>query len=495
MKKYRMILLVLMMGLLSFKVEAKEVVIRVKIIEGTADALEYTTPINNSWFYGSKKTIKPDSLGDFLINIDVDKASFITLYLPKKSNGTLLVESGKTYNVEFDFTLKGDKKFVVTGKNSRGQNMYNTFPNPDFNIYRKNELFKDSIVPVLLSKIEMAKSKEISLFKNLLDTKEISEDFFELIKLDRECYYLALLGEISQSKFNSSFRKDKKKPRIEILNMWSGVYKNKPLFDAMLIRSPWCYSLSQNFVNYNMLTSQFFDFDEFIEIYKAGKIHSHIIKESEKYLKNDGLEYFKASYIYYNCWQNKDNSKELIELYNRFIKECPNSKYIDYLGSIVAPIIKFHKKVKEKRAIDERFKFLDKDKNINSFDELVDLLKGEKIYIDIWTTWCGPCKREFKYKDVLKKELKLNNVKILYVSHDKDEKNKLWKEMIKGYDLKGYHIRANALLKADIIKMFGNKGAFYYPRYILIDEKGEVVNKYAAKPSKFKKLKKQLNEI
>ncbi len=66
--------------------------------------------------------------------------------------------------------------------------------------------------------------------------------------------------------------------------------------------------------------------------------------------------------------------------------------------------------------------------------------------------------------------------------------------MIKFYDLEGYHIMANEKLLADIIKIFGNNGSFYYPRYILIDANGKTIKSTAAKPSELSALKQQIEE-
>jgi len=479
----------------SISAQKNEIIIKGKIIGDVSEKIEYTTPINGTWFYGSKQSITPNSLGEFQITMNVESPSFVTIYIPKKANGTLLVESGKTYNINFNLTSK-DKKFIAKGKNSKAQNIYNTFPNPDFNIYDIRDYKNDSIASVIISKIKKVKEEEVSQFKELFNKNEISEGFLTLVKLDRECFYTALQGRVASYKFMESKRNNSKKLKNVSINLWSETFKDSPLTTSLFFRSPWFYTFADNFTEYNLFKNNSFDFEKLSKTYyHSGLRHSKIIEMSKIFLTENILEYFYASYIYFHGWQNEDNSKELIKLYDDFKKEFPNSKYSEYLTTIITPIIKYHNKVDEETRSKDKFKFIDNFEKINSFKELTKTLKGKKIYIDIWTTWCGPCKKEFKHKTKLKTLLESKNTEILYISHDKDERNELWKEMIKGYDLEGYHIRANELLKADIIKIFGNNGSFYYPRYILIDEKGTVVNEYVAKPSESIKLEKQLNNL
>ena len=66
--------------------------------------------------------------------------------------------------------------------------------------------------------------------------------------------------------------------------------------------------------------------------------------------------------------------------------------------------------------------------------------------------------------------------------------------MIKFYDLEGQHLLANEKLIADIIDKFGNNGSFAYPRYMLVDENGNVVNAEASYPSQIEQLEKEINE-
>lgn len=490
MKFYKIALIVLIISTISCTAKKNEVIIAGKIIGEIPKKVEFTKPINGTWFYGSKQSVKPDSLGNFQIKVDIDSPSFITLYIPKKANGTLLVEPRKNYNINFNLNLT-DKKFSVTGQNSKGQNLYNSFPNPEFNIFGLREHLKDSVTTVIASKIKAKQQNEISLFKKLFDKGEISEGFFNLVKLDRACYYAALKGNIALYKYRESYGNKKEDLKNNSLHLWNETFEAMPTTTPMLFRSPWFYALAQNYINYNEYRNPSFTIEKLTEIYKQGKIHTHTINESKKYLTKNRLEYFNASYLYYQFWQTKDNSKELIALYNSFKLDYPNSKYTKYLEPMIAPIIKFHKKAEE-ASVNNKINFINDYKNINSFDELTKILRGKKTYIDIWGTWCGPCKEEFQYKNELNKLLKSKDVNLLYICEGNISKEKIWKEMIQGYGLEGYHIRTNKTLLADIIKKFGNNGSFYYPRYLLIDENGNVLNAYAAKPSELNALKKQL---
>jgi len=119
--------------------------------------------------------------------------------------------------------------------------------------------------------------------------------------------------------------------------------------------------------------------------------------------------------------------------------------------------------------------------NINTLEELVKPLNGRKIYIDIWATWCSPCLAQFAYNDALKKNLSENNVQQLYISIDNALDDEKWKNYIEKYNLTGTHIRANGKLKEDLFK----RGLIIegIPQYILIDEKGNIMNEHAKHPS------------
>jgi hypothetical protein len=91
--------------------------------------------------------------------------------------------------------------------------------------------------------------------------------------------------------------------------------------------------------------------------------------------------------------------------------------------------------------------------------------------------------------------LQKNNIQILYISIDRDQDSIQWKNMIKFYNLEGYHIRANKEFQAELIKIFDSNGSISIPWYILIDNNGTIIKKHAKRPSQINELEKEINEI
>ena len=124
--------------------------------------------------------------------------------------------------------------------------------------------------------------------------------------------------------------------------------------------------------------------------------------------------------------------------------------------------------------------------NIKSLEEAIKPMLGKKIYIDIWATWCKPCILEFANNEALEKIMDENDIQQLFICIDSDLQVKNWKDCIKQYNLTGTHIRVNKEFSSDIQKLFftfGGRIQIAIPRYILIDEEGNIMVKNAKRPS------------
>jgi len=133
---------------------------------------------------------------------------------------------------------------------------------------------------------------------------------------------------------------------------------------------------------------------------------------------------------------------------------------------------------------------LDREKQINTFDELISKFAGKAVFIDCYATWCSPCIEEFKYKEELKEFLNKHNIELVYISFDKKLDDAKWLNFITTHDLTGYHMRTNEDFGNDFIQKAKFNGQL--PTYLIISENGKIVENNALRPSQKKELFNQI---
>lgn len=105
-------------------------------------------------------------------------------------------------------------------------------------------------------------------------------------------------------------------------------------------------------------------------------------------------------------------------------------------------------------------------------------LKGKLLFIDIWATYCPDCRKELPALESLQEDYKTEPITFVSISVDRDKE--AWKTMVKEKKLRGIHLYASPETKELFKELYDLRSI---PRYMLIDEKGNIINANLPMPS------------
>lgn len=202
-----------------------------------------------------------------------------------------------------------------------------------------------------------------------------------------------------------------------------------------------------------------------------------ILQANQKLVKNEELNLDQAAdavkAIYFlaqmkmGLYRTYDDFLKDYEKYGKFVTEKSQLAKIDaykekngYMGA-------------GQPAID--FTYPDIDGKMVSLSDF----KGKVVVVDVWATWCGPCKKEIPHLKKLEKEMEgRQDIVFLVVSVDKAKDKNTWKEMIKSEQLGGIHLFADGF--SAIAESYQITAI---PRFMVFDKCGNIVSTNAPRPS------------
>ena len=102
----------------------------------------------------------------------------------------------------------------------------------------------------------------------------------------------------------------------------------------------------------------------------------------------------------------------------------------------------------------------------NILQTILNKYKGKVVLIDVWATWCGPCKAGHQVMKPWKQELKGKNIQFVYITSPSSPL-KTWQEMIK--DIDGDHYYLTKEQYNYILNHYDSDGI---PTYAIYDAEG-----------------------
>ena len=174
-----------------------------------------------------------------------------------------------------------------------------------------------------------------------------------------------------------------------------------------------------------------------------------------------GINADLARYCYYLplVLNGKDVPKPLIEdknlsdLYDKYVEE--------YKQSVASN--------KEKITSDDHTHYLDMtDVSPDSIlSTILNRYKGKTVLIDIWATWCVPCRAAIDQMKPMKQELDGKDIVYIYMTSSTSPFDR-WKELIP--DIHGEHYYLTEEQLNHILQQYGEQA---YPTYAIYNSKGE----------------------
>lgn len=193
------------------------------------------------------------------------------------------------------------------------------------------------------------------------------------------------------------------------------------------------------------------------------------LEENLKIREGVWSEFLAASNMFFTGFLEEEISQEVVTSYSNAIDSSFKDPYVKQLL-----ISKCHE-TREKVALINNHK-IPKNAKLNQYPKLIGEevfnkimtdKKGKTIYIDIWATWCSPCKRQLPHS--IKMQEMFQDVEFVYLCCQSKEET--WENVIKQYQINGTHILLTEEQFDYMKEKFTIAGV---PHYILIDKNGNI---------------------
>lgn len=401
--------------------------------------------------------VKANAIGRFQIGLDIEKSSIVRL-IYGESTLWLLVEPGDS--IVIDWMSPESKTFLISGNNASAHLFYNLFYNavPGSKFSGLRELFKTShgdSVEKLFNSVTEEFQAQTRWLDSLLTAGEITATYHSHLRTE-------IYGSLSWEVGN-------------LVNKFYGlsqIEKHDAIMSRLFEFNPINEQLRRCGMGIGYYTTYF------KQLYKwnqAGVDSSKVLIEEESYiaLAPFDLQKFlwgRAIVVYLRFVPSDYDYCSIYTKYKSIYENGPFSRHLESLDLC--------------RPDESTLKYEIIEVSPGSIESLAKEVGAKRIYLDLWATWCAPCKVEFQhYTESLLSFLDSYDIQPVFISIDANVAEAKWREEVARLNLPGVHVLASTPLLKDIKEVIYSDEPMDIPRYILIDSSGKIVDRDARRPS------------
>lgn len=464
-------LIFILLMVLSLEGKSQQVVVKVAEKGMSKSLLTIGWPYKgyNSYLNMLSKNYKVDSLKDHVFNLNSKEGGIFNFNMSNYRFSLILFPKD---TIRIEAHIDTCFRYAIKGRNAEGHLLWLQASFPSYIVYPKfNSIF--GAKPSLQERYNEA-CKLTAGFDSKIDSLyrigKVDDRFRDVIKKKYRSMVYEAFVDFNESWKSISWKKIE--PFASLLLRRTGV-KNPsdyPFISDILFRyhaSTYYSDTSRGLVSKKLLPADF---------QKAAFIPN----------QNHAREYELATTIYFYASRGYDDLgwKAAYKYYN---SQYPKTELKPMMDSLLKPYLNIKKD-------DVKKVFIEDQKN--TLSELLADFKGGYVFVDLWATWCGPCRNEMMQDRLNPLEHLLDSlgVKKLYLSIDDKKSHEAWKRMADVLKLGGYHHRINNSLYSDIQQKIYGTETFLIPRYAFIGKDGNILDANLPRPSSLDALKQKLLE-